>query len=155
MLKQQCGSVWGRQEKVAWVTQQHQPQVQNRVRDLRDFGYDYEAMNCIRTLPHSAWRRPLQAKPQNQQVSHFGSGSRPGLQAGSGVVNKKGCAGTGVFLPRQYGAPPPESRKKTSKLLNPLIKLRFCLFSGYLIFVFVLKQVVLLQFWSQLRLSML
>ncbi|XP_047174261.1 uncharacterized protein LOC124841924 [Vigna umbellata] len=71
-------------------------------------------MNCIRALPHSVWRRPLQAKPQNQQVSHFGSGSRPGLQAGSGAVNKKGCAGTGVFLPRQYGAPPPESRKKTS-----------------------------------------
>ncbi|WVZ25828.1 hypothetical protein V8G54_004372 [Vigna mungo] len=40
MLKQQCSSVWGSQEK-------HQPQVQNRVHDLRDFGYDYEAMNCI------------------------------------------------------------------------------------------------------------
>ncbi|QCE01285.1 hypothetical protein DEO72_LG7g2581 [Vigna unguiculata] len=113
MLKQQCGSVWGRQEKVAWVTQQHQPQVQNRVRDLREFGCDYEAMNCTRALPHSAWHRPLQVKPQNQPVSHFGTGSRPGLQAGSGGVNKRGCAGTGVFLPRQYGAPPPESRKKT------------------------------------------
>ncbi|ESW13812.1 hypothetical protein PHAVU_008G228300 [Phaseolus vulgaris] len=114
MFKQQCGSVWGRQEKVGWVTQQHQPQVQNRVRDLREFGYDYEAMNCSRALPHSAWHRPVQMKHQNQHVPHFGSGSRPGLQAGSGGVNKRGCAGTGVFLPRQYVAPPAESRKETS-----------------------------------------
>ncbi|KAL2317174.1 hypothetical protein Fmac_031050 [Flemingia macrophylla] len=107
VLKQQCGgSVWARQGKVSWVTQQHQPcpQVQNRV---REFGYDYEGVKCARPLPHSAWH-PLQVKHQNQQVAHFG----PGLQAGSGV--KRGCGGTGVFLPRQYGAPPSESRKKTS-----------------------------------------
>ncbi|KAG4962268.1 hypothetical protein JHK84_039365 [Glycine max] len=114
VLKQQCGSVWGRQEKANWATQQHhQPQVQNRVRVLREFGYDYEAVNCTHVLPHSAWH-PLQVKDQNtQQVPYFGSGSRPGLQGGSGVT-KRGCAGTGVFLPRQYGAPPPESRKQTA-----------------------------------------
>ncbi|KAG4953337.1 hypothetical protein JHK82_038957 [Glycine max] len=114
VLKQQCGSVWGRQEKANWATQQHhQPQVQNRVRDLREFGYDYEAVKCTHVLPHSAWH-PLQVKNQNtQQVPYFGSGSRPGLQGGSGVT-KRGCAGTGVFLPRQYGAPPPESRKQTA-----------------------------------------
>ncbi|KAG5053009.1 hypothetical protein HKD37_02G005642 [Glycine soja] len=112
MLKQQCGSVWGKQEKAGWVSQQHhQPQVQNRVRDLREFGYDYEAVKCTRALPRPAWH-PLQVKNQNtQHVPHFGSGSRPGLQAGSGAT-KRGCAGTGVFLPRQYGAPP-DSRKKT------------------------------------------
>ncbi|XP_027332907.1 uncharacterized protein LOC113847816 [Abrus precatorius] len=109
VLRQQCGSVWGRQVKGNCSTQQHQPpQPQNRV---RDFGYDYEGVKCTRPVPHSAWH-PLQVKHQNQQVPHFGSGSRPGLLAGSGV--KRGCAGTGVFLPRQYGAPPPESRKKTS-----------------------------------------
>ncbi|RDX85164.1 hypothetical protein CR513_33683, partial [Mucuna pruriens] len=112
VLKRECGSVWGRPEKASWVTQQHQPQVQNRVRDLREFGYDYEGVKCTRPLPHSAWHHP-QVKQHNQQVPHFGSGSRPGLQAGSGV-NKRGCAGTGVFLPRQYGAPPPDSRKKTN-----------------------------------------
>ncbi|CAJ1970963.1 unnamed protein product [Sphenostylis stenocarpa] len=111
--KQQCGSVWGRQEKVGWVAQQHQPQVQNRVRDLREFGYDYEAVKCARALPHSAWHPPLQVKHHNQQVQVFGSGSRPVSQAGSGGVSKRGCAGTGFFLPRQYGPPPPESRKKT------------------------------------------
>lgn len=110
--QQQCGSVWAKQGKASWVTQQHQAQVQNRVRDLCEFGYDYEGVKCARPLPHSAWH-PLQVKQQNHQVPHFGSGSRPGLQAGSGV-NKRGCAGTGVFLPRQYGAPPPESRKKTN-----------------------------------------
>ncbi|KAK7300545.1 hypothetical protein RJT34_11391 [Clitoria ternatea] len=109
LLKQQCGSVWGRQVKGNWVTQQHQPQVvQNRV---RDFGYDYEGVKCTRPLPHSAWV-PTQVKHQNQRVPHFGSGSRPGLQNGSSA--KRVSAGTGVFLPRQYGAPPPESRKKTS-----------------------------------------
>ncbi|TKY56812.1 hypothetical protein E2542_SST21258 [Spatholobus suberectus] len=107
VLKQQCGSVWGRQGKTSWVTQQHQPQIQNRVRDLREFGYEYEGVKCVRPLPHSAWH-PLQVKHQNQQVPHFGSG----LQPGSGA--KRGCGGTGVFLPRQYGTPPPESRKKTS-----------------------------------------
>ncbi|BAT80845.1 hypothetical protein VIGAN_03045600, partial [Vigna angularis var. angularis] len=49
--------------------------------------------------------RPLQAKPQNQQVSHFGSGSRPGLQARSGAVNKKGCAGIGVFPSSEHPNP--------------------------------------------------
>ncbi|XP_020237033.1 uncharacterized protein LOC109816426 [Cajanus cajan] len=110
----QCGgSVWGRQGKASWVTQQQHPcpEVQNRVRDLREFGYDYEGLKCARPLPHSAWH-PLQVKHQNHQVANFGSGSRPGLQTGSGV--KRGCGGTGVFLPRQYGPPPPESRKKTS-----------------------------------------
>ncbi|XP_057441858.1 uncharacterized protein LOC130733647 [Lotus japonicus] len=106
----QCGSVWGRQAKstTTWSTQQ--VQVQNRVRDL---GYGYENAKCVRPLPRSSWH-PLQVKLQNHQppFGGSGSGSRPGSQGGSGV--KRGCAGTGVFLPRQYGAPPPESCKKTN-----------------------------------------
>ncbi|XP_061343573.1 uncharacterized protein LOC133289602 [Gastrolobium bilobum] len=114
VLKQQCGSVWGRQGKASWSTQQQQQQQQQQVQNrVREFGYEYESVNSTRPLPQSAWHHPLQVKPQNQQIlPHGGSGSRPVSQGGSGV--KRGCAGTGVFLPRQYGAPPPESRKKTS-----------------------------------------
>lgn len=119
LKQQQCGSVWGRQGRASWVTQPHQPQVQNRLRDLGEFGYDCESLKCSRPLPQSAWH-PLQVKQQNQQVPYFGSGSRPGMQTGSGA-NKRGCAGTGVFLPRQYGAPPPESRKKTSCVTPVLV----------------------------------
>lgn len=106
MLKQQCGSVWGREPKATFSTQQ-ELQVQNKG---REFGYG--SVKCALPLPQSAWH-PLQAKHQNQQaqVQHGGSGCRPVLHGGSGV--KRGCAGTGVFLPRQYVAPP-ESRKKTS-----------------------------------------
>ncbi|KAJ1389165.1 hypothetical protein SESBI_38516 [Sesbania bispinosa] len=100
LLKQQQSgsSVWGRQ-------------VQNN--KVRDFGYNnYQSVKNVRPLPRSAWyqHHPLQVKQQNHQMN--GSGSRPVLQVGSGV--KRGCGGTGVFLPRQYGAPPPESRKKTN-----------------------------------------
>ncbi|MED6122715.1 hypothetical protein PIB30_042431 [Stylosanthes scabra] len=77
-------------------------------------------VKCVRVLPQSsAWHNLHQVKHhQNHQqhnITHAGSGSRPVLQPGSGVGGiKRGCSGTGVFLPRQYGAPPPESRKKPS-----------------------------------------
>lgn len=152
MVKQQCGSVWGRQAKATttgttstWSTQP----VQNRV---RDFGY--ESVKCTRPLPRSAWHPPpLQVKQQNHQVQvpfGGGSGSRPVSQGGSGVT-KRGCAGTGVFLPRQYGAPPPESRKKTSKNYYPLVDFLM----GCVCFLLMFFPVVLLQvvhpFWSQRR----
>ncbi|KAK7276334.1 hypothetical protein RIF29_17473 [Crotalaria pallida] len=90
MLKQQqCDSLWGREQ-------------QQRIRG-------YGSVRCTRTLPQSAWHHPLQVKQQNPQ--NGGSGLRPVLNGGSG--GKRGCAGTGVFLPRQYVAPP-EPRKKPS-----------------------------------------
>ncbi|KAG5059589.1 hypothetical protein JHK87_000618 [Glycine soja] len=46
---------------------------------------------------------------KNRSPIIFGSRSRPGLQAGS----EFSCTGIWVFLPCQYGAPPPDSRKKT------------------------------------------
>jgi hypothetical protein len=110
-VKQQCDSIWGRQaqaqaqaKEASWLAHQ----VQNR-------GYDYEGMKCMRALPRSAWHSPMQVKNHQNNPGFFngsGSGSRPGLQNGSGV--KRGCGGTGVFLPRPYGTPLPESRKKTS-----------------------------------------
>ena len=124
VLKQQCGSVWGRQVKPnSWSSQL---QVQNR-------GYE-GSVKCARALPQPAWP-PLQVKHQNHQhLPHAGSGSRPVLQTGSAV--KRGCAGTGVFLPRQYGAPPPEPRKKTSKnrqvLFDIVTFVYFFPFAGHL-----------------------
>ncbi|OIV95594.1 hypothetical protein TanjilG_23825 [Lupinus angustifolius] len=100
VLKQQCGdSVWGRQQvKPNWLVQQQQLQVQNR---------GYESVKCTRpSLPQSAWP-PLQVQPQNQRVQCTGSGSRP-----SGSAVKKGCGGTGVFLPRHHVNNPSETRKK-------------------------------------------
>ncbi|KAI4299472.1 hypothetical protein L6164_032932 [Bauhinia variegata] len=104
--KQQCASDWGRQAKTAWLAQQQQ-QIQTRGRSL-----GHESVKCVRPLsmPQSAWT-PLQSQPQNHQAPHIRSASRGVLHGGSTV--KRGCAGTGVFLPRQYGNPP-EPCKKTS-----------------------------------------
>lgn len=113
VLKQQCGSVWGRQEaKANWVVQQQQMQ-QNRGREV-----GYEIVKCgnrpLTSLPQSqsAWPQ-LQLHHQNQQLQYSGSGSRVSIPGGS--APKRGCGGTGVFLPRHYGNPP-EPRKKTGKI---------------------------------------
>ncbi|ESW35485.1 hypothetical protein PHAVU_001G238700 [Phaseolus vulgaris] len=110
--KQQCGSVWGRPTKPNWVVQPQQVQVQNRA---REFGHESVNVKCTRptSLPQSAWP-PLQVQQQNNRVQYGGSGSRvavPGTGGGSSV--KRGCGGTGVFLPRHYETTPSESRKKT------------------------------------------
>lgn len=139
MVKQQCGPVWGRQVQAqaqaqaqgkanCWSTQQ--VQVQNRG---REFGYEYDSVSCTRPLPRSAvaWNPPPQVKQQTYQAPFSGSGSRPVLQGGSGV--KRGCSGTGVFLPRQYVAPPPESRKKTSKFISTFY---FYLFFSTILFIY-------------------
>lgn len=104
VLKQQCGSVWGRQAKPNRLVQQ-----QVRYEGLPEFGY--EGVKCTRpsSLPQSAWT----PQPQNQRVQYSGSGSRHGLPGGSGV--KRGCGGTGVFLPRHNGYNPTESRKKSGR----------------------------------------
>ncbi|TKY47491.1 hypothetical protein E2542_SST29551 [Spatholobus suberectus] len=98
--KQQCGSVWGRPAKPNWLVQQQQLlQVRSRARCTRPL--------C---LPQSVWS-PLQVQQQNNNRVQFGgSGSRVVVPGGSSV--KRGCAGTGVFLPRHYEAPS-EPRKKT------------------------------------------
>ncbi|XP_019433250.1 PREDICTED: uncharacterized protein LOC109340122 isoform X2 [Lupinus angustifolius] len=102
-LKEQCGSVWGRESNPTFSTYQQQLQVQNKV---RDFGYG--CVKCTHPLPQPAWN----FQQQNQLVQgHVGSGSRPVLNGGSSV--KRGCAGTGVFLPRQYVVPS-EPRSKTT-----------------------------------------
>ncbi|MED6124031.1 hypothetical protein PIB30_055151 [Stylosanthes scabra] len=108
LFKQQCSSVLGRQgnsnKPNSWSSQQL-----------------HGGVKCVRVLPQpSAWHNLHQVKHQHQQnqqhhnITHAGSGSRPVLQTGSGVGGiKRGCSGTGVFLPRQYGAPLPEPRKKS------------------------------------------
>ncbi|KAE9615025.1 hypothetical protein Lal_00048151 [Lupinus albus] len=102
-LKQQCGSAWGRESKPTFSTYQQQLQVQNKV---RDFGYG--CVKCTHPLPQPAWH----SQQHNQLAQgHGGSGSRPVLNGGSSV--KKSCAGTGVFLPRQYVVPS-EPRTKTT-----------------------------------------
>ncbi|KAI4306773.1 hypothetical protein L6164_030021 [Bauhinia variegata] len=103
--KQQCASDWRRQAKASWLAQQQQ-QIQSRGR-----GLGHESVECVRpsSLPQSVWPS-LQSQPQNQQRQRLGSGARGALHGGS--TTKRGCAGTGVFLPRQYGNPP-EPRKKT------------------------------------------
>lgn len=147
-MKQQCEPVWGRQNQAqaqaqgkanSWSTQQVQVQ-----RRLGDFGYEYEGVSCTRPVPRSAagWNPSLQVKQQNYQAPFNGSGSRPVLQGGSGV--KRGCGGTGVFLPRQYVAPPPESRKKTSKFISTFYFYLF--FSNYIYNSLLFSFVFLLRF---------
>ncbi|XP_019456079.1 PREDICTED: uncharacterized protein LOC109356906 isoform X2 [Lupinus angustifolius] len=105
MLKHQCGSIWGRESKPAFSTYQQQLQAKNK-------GHEFVngSVKCTYPLTEPAWHN-LQVNPQNQHVQpHSGYGSKSVSNAGSGV--KRGCAGTGVFLPRQYVAPH-EPRKKT------------------------------------------
>lgn len=107
--QQHCASVWGRQAKADWLAQQQQ-KIQNRAG--RNVGY--ESVKCGRpslSVSQSAWP-PVQVQAHNhQQLQLSGSGSRAAVHGGS--AGGRGCGGTGVFLPRQYGNPP-ESRKKTS-----------------------------------------
>ncbi|CAK8538240.1 unnamed protein product [Lathyrus sativus] len=114
-VKQQCDSVWGRQAQTQAQAQAQalaQAKAASWSTQVQNSGYDYEGMKCTRPMPRSVWHSPIQVKHQNNPVLFNGSGSRPVSQIGSGV--KKGCGGTGVFLPRQYGAPLPESRNKTN-----------------------------------------
>lgn len=103
VLKQQC-SVWGREAKEAWFSQQQQQlQQQQQIHSRRSVGL--ESGRCGRPLglPPSAWP-PLQH--QHQQSS---SGMRAVFLGGSGL--KRESAGTGVFLPRRFGNAS-DSRKK-------------------------------------------
>lgn len=108
--KQQCGPIWGKQVNPNWLVQQQQLLVRNRG---CEFGNESMNVKCTRRscLPQSAWP-PLQVQNQNNRLQFNGSGSRV-VPGGSSV--KRGCGGTGVFLPRHYEAPL-EPRKKTGKL---------------------------------------
>lgn len=48
-------------------------------------------------MNQDAW--PVQQKP----TRIVGSGGRAAIYGGGGAAAKRGCAGTGVFLPRRYG----------------------------------------------------
>lgn len=112
-VKQQCGSIWGRQAHSQAQAQAHAKATNWSSQLIQNRVYDYENVKCTRAMSGSAWLSPLQVKnPNNNPIAFSGSGSRPVLQSGSSV--KRGCGGTGVFLPRQYGVPPSESRRKTS-----------------------------------------
>jgi len=116
-VKQECDSIWAR-HALAQAQAQAQAQALAQMKTLQaqvqNRGYDYEGVKCTRAMPRSAWHSPIQVKNQNNPVYFNGSGLRTGFQSGSGV--KRGCGGTGVFLPRPHGTPLPESRKKTSKI---------------------------------------
>ncbi|RZB50436.1 hypothetical protein D0Y65_047378 [Glycine soja] len=104
--KQQCGSVWGRPTKPNYLVQQQQVQVQVQNR-AREFGHESVNVKCTRP---SAWP-PLQVEQQNNRVQL--GGSRVVIPGGGGSSVKKGCGGTGVFLPRHYETPSEPPRKKT------------------------------------------
>lgn len=104
-MKQQSSAILGELQMKSSVQnhvhQNHRMIQNNGCRNKRPLG-----------LSTSAWP-PLQqaSKPQNQQN---GSGTRTlvlGTQ-GQGVGPKRGCAGTGVFLPRPTGNQPITTRKK-------------------------------------------
>ena len=117
-MKQECDSIWAR-HAFAQAQAQAQAHVKALQAQIQNRGYDYEGVKCTRAMPRSAWHSPIQVKNQNNPGYFNGSGLRTGLQSGSGV--KRGCGGTGVFLPRPYGTPLPESRKKTSKISNTCV----------------------------------
>ncbi|KAG5239905.1 G-box-binding factor [Salix suchowensis] len=102
-LKQQCSSIWERQ------------QIQSRSTCVGD-----ENGRFVRSpgLPQSAWP-PLQVHAQNQRCNS--TGTRAVLLGGSGV--KRESAGTGVFLPRRYGNPP-EPKKKNGGCSTVLLPAR-------------------------------
>ncbi|XAR66226.1 hypothetical protein NMG60_11012376 [Bertholletia excelsa] len=112
VLKQQCSSVWGRPVQ----KNQFQQQVMSLNRGGRVHGGGEFMTNGRYARPvglsQSAWP-PLQVQnqdPPNRTAQMGGSGMRAVFLGGSGV--KRGCAGTGVFLPRRFGNSPSESRKK-------------------------------------------
>ncbi|KAF8396824.1 hypothetical protein HHK36_018457 [Tetracentron sinense] len=98
LMKQQRLADWGRQVKVAGISQQHQTRalLQNRERTC-----GYASNRCGKPLTSSTSTWPTQ-----QQGS---SGMRAVFLGGSG--SRKESCGTGVFLPRRIGNPS-ESRKK-------------------------------------------
>ena len=111
VLRQQC-SVWGREAKEVWLSQQNplqkqqqQQQQQQQIHSRRSVGL--ESGRCGRPLglPPSAWP-PLQQQPQHQQNC---SGMRAVFLGGNGL--KRESTGTGVFLPRRFGNTS-DSRKK-------------------------------------------
>ncbi|XP_021904251.1 uncharacterized protein LOC110819390 [Carica papaya] len=108
-VKHHSGSAMERQVKLCWQVQQQQ-QIQRR--GCSAVGYDDRRCSRPLGLPQSSWPS-LQQQQQQLVQSHQ---SRPAMRAvflgGSGV--KRECAGTGVFLPRRYNNPAPDSRKKSS-----------------------------------------
>ncbi|KAJ6726979.1 H/ACA RIBONUCLEOPROTEIN COMPLEX NON-CORE SUBUNIT NAF1-LIKE [Salix purpurea] len=117
-LKQQCSSIWERQQvKTSWQAQQphHHHQIQSRSTCVGD-----ENGRFVRSpgLPQSAWP-PLEVHAQNQRCNS--TGTRAVLLGGSGV--KRESAGTGVFLPRRYGNPP-EPKKKNGGCSTVLLPAR-------------------------------
>ncbi|MED6125680.1 hypothetical protein PIB30_070904 [Stylosanthes scabra] len=99
VLKQQCGSIWERQEAVNnayWLLPQ-----QNRAREV-----SYENVKCGNRL-QSAWPQPQQ---NLSPMQYGGSGLRVSVPPGS-APKRASSGGTGVFLPRHYGNTT-EPRKK-------------------------------------------
>ncbi|CAL0315739.1 unnamed protein product [Lupinus luteus] len=105
ILKHQCGSIWGRESNPNFSTYQNQLQVKNKSCENWN-----GSVKCTYPMTQHACHH-MQVNPQNQHVQlRSGYGSKSVLNGGSGV--KRGSAGTGVFLPRQYVAPH-EPRKRT------------------------------------------
>ncbi|KAL5550201.1 hypothetical protein UlMin_000377 [Ulmus minor] len=101
LMKQQSAAMWGR-------NQNHHPMVQNGARN-GDFLAGTKSNRTLGLSP-SAWP-PLQQTQQHQTQQNC-SAMRAVFLGNNG--GKRECAGTGVFLPRQIGANPPETRKKTA-----------------------------------------
>ncbi|KDO69241.1 hypothetical protein CISIN_1g015817mg [Citrus sinensis] len=93
-----------KQEQMLKAQSQRLQQIQPKA---RNFGHVNG--RCGQQQPQSAWP-PLQAQQHQQKPQQ----QRPVFVPGSGCV-RRGCAGTGVFLPRRYGNinNPYDSRKKS------------------------------------------
>ncbi|CAN0909602.1 hypothetical protein LINGRAHAP2_LOCUS25870, partial [Linum grandiflorum] len=82
----------------------------NRDRGLIGYEISRSAVRRPAAPPPAGWTPLQNPNYRNQTNTAF-------LGGGSGA--KRECAGTGVFLPRRYGFPPPESRKKPTPVLLP------------------------------------
>ncbi|XP_009758884.1 uncharacterized protein [Nicotiana sylvestris] len=117
MARQQSSAMLNRQVKNGWFNEQ--PVCQNRgLRSGFGVGGFVESNRCGRVVGDSGqtgWSA-LPFEQQNHYQGQSGSGMRAGHMGGSGncgVVKKRECAGTGVFLPRRYCSQnSTDSRKK-------------------------------------------
>ncbi|XP_009615069.1 uncharacterized protein [Nicotiana tomentosiformis] len=117
IARQQSSAMLNRQVKNGWFNEL--PVCQNRgLRSGFGVGAFVESNRCGRVVGDSGqtgWSG-LPFEQQKHYQRHSGSGMRAGHIGGSGnsgVVKKRECAGTGVFLPRRYCSQnPTDSRKK-------------------------------------------
>ncbi|MCD7453827.1 hypothetical protein HAX54_022287 [Datura stramonium] len=109
MGRQQSSCILNRQVTNGWFSKQ--PDCGNRgIRSRSEFGRFVESNQCGRVVGGDSGL-PLEQKIQYQR--QVGPGMRVGhLNNAGGVVKKRKCAGTGVFLPQRYCSQNPAGFRK-------------------------------------------